>query len=150
MVWSSSPRLADLEIEIRDELENVLNHEELLWRQKARCDWLQFGDHNTKYFHSRTMQRRKSNRIMSLHMSSEDWSANQNFLPDEVDRFFEKLYGENPSPISYLPFDLFPRFTKEEIDFLSKPILNNEIKKALFDMAPLKALGSDNFHAHFF
>ncbi|KAA3479433.1 Retrovirus-related Pol polyprotein LINE-1 [Gossypium australe] len=32
--------LASVEIEIRHELENVLHHEELLWKQKARCDWL--------------------------------------------------------------------------------------------------------------
>ncbi|KAH1091471.1 hypothetical protein J1N35_018728 [Gossypium stocksii] len=55
MDWSSFRRLIDLELEIQDELENVLNHEELLWRQKARCDWLHFGDCNTRYFHSHTM-----------------------------------------------------------------------------------------------
>ncbi|KAH1073282.1 hypothetical protein J1N35_025610 [Gossypium stocksii] len=38
MEWSSSNRLADLELEVREELECVLNHEELLWKQKARCD----------------------------------------------------------------------------------------------------------------
>ncbi|KAK5833183.1 hypothetical protein PVK06_016998 [Gossypium arboreum] len=30
--------LAPVEMEIRRELENVLHHEELLWKQKAQCD----------------------------------------------------------------------------------------------------------------
>ncbi|KAK5775605.1 hypothetical protein PVK06_043512 [Gossypium arboreum] len=72
MDWSSSSRMVDLEMEVRNELENVLNHEGLLWRQKARCDWLQFGDCNTKYFHSHTMKRRKFNHIMALHISSRE------------------------------------------------------------------------------
>ncbi|KAH1090411.1 hypothetical protein J1N35_017668 [Gossypium stocksii] len=33
---------------------------------------------------------------------------------------------------------------------LEKSVSNKEIKKALFDMAPLKALGSDGFHVLFF
>ncbi|KAH1066052.1 hypothetical protein J1N35_031039 [Gossypium stocksii] len=39
---------------------------------------------------------------------------------------------------------------EEDIDFLKKLISNEEIKKALFDMALLKAPRSDGFHAHFF
>ncbi|KAH1038521.1 hypothetical protein J1N35_040264 [Gossypium stocksii] len=31
-----------------------------------------------------------------------------------------------------------------------KVVSDEEVKKALFDMAPLKALGSDGFHAFFF
>lgn len=36
--YSYANELVHQEMEIRDELENVLNHEELLWRQKTRCD----------------------------------------------------------------------------------------------------------------
>ncbi|KAH1080236.1 hypothetical protein J1N35_019997 [Gossypium stocksii] len=110
MEWSSSSRLADLELDVREELECMLNHEELLWRQKVRCDWLQFRDRNTKYFHSRTIRRRKFNRIMALCTSSGEWSSDQSTLSDKEDDF----------------------------DFLNKPILNDEIKNALFDMSPLK------------
>lgn len=40
MDWSGSNWLVNLEMEIQDELENDLNHEELLWKQKAMHDWL--------------------------------------------------------------------------------------------------------------
>ena len=34
----------------REELEELLNKEELLWAQKARSKWILKGDKNTKYF----------------------------------------------------------------------------------------------------
>ncbi|KAA3479708.1 LINE-1 reverse transcriptase isogeny [Gossypium australe] len=42
-----------------------------------------------------------------------------------------------------IPPNIFPHFKEQDIDFLNKPVLNDEIKKALFDMAPLKTPGSD-------
>lgn len=35
---SKGSRSLQLEIEVREELDNVLQHEELIWKQKARCD----------------------------------------------------------------------------------------------------------------
>ncbi|KAA3485757.1 reverse transcriptase [Gossypium australe] len=147
---SNSRRLANLEMEVRDELESVLNHEDLLWRQKARCDWLQFGDRNTKFFHTRTIQRRNFNRILALRISNGEWCSEQETLREEAVKFFEELYGECPEPISDTPSNIFTSLKDQDIDFLKKPILNDEIKKALFDMAPLKAPGSDGYHAIFF
>ena len=35
---------------IREELEDLLDREELLWAQKARTKWILQGDRNTKHF----------------------------------------------------------------------------------------------------
>ncbi|KAA3478810.1 Beta-glucosidase 46 [Gossypium australe] len=148
--YTDSSFLARQEMEIRDELENVLNHEELLWHQKARCDWLHLGDRNTKFFHSRTIKRRKFNRITNLRISNGEWCSNQDTLRSEAVKFFENLYGEEPQVMRDLPNIRFPRLKDSEITFLKGEITDKEIKKALFDMAPLKAPGSDGFHAHFF
>ncbi|KAA3474394.1 putative Transposon TX1 [Gossypium australe] len=42
-------RKRDLSVDLSlcQELEDALHHEELLWKQKARCDWLKLGDQNT-------------------------------------------------------------------------------------------------------
>ncbi|KAA3468779.1 Retrovirus-related Pol polyprotein LINE-1 [Gossypium australe] len=150
MDQSSSRSLATLKMEVRDELESVLNHEGLLWRPKARCDWLQFGDRNTKFFHSRTLQRRKFNRILALRVNNGEWCSDQSILSDEAVKFFENLYGENPRPMTGIPSNIFPCLKKQDINFLNKSVLNDEIKNALFYMDPLKAPESDGFHAHFF
>ncbi|KAL1185315.1 hypothetical protein V6Z11_A01G107100 [Gossypium hirsutum] len=67
--------------------------------EKARCDWLQLRDCNTNFFHSRTIQMRKFNRITTLRVDN---------------------------------------------------VSDEEIKKALFDINPLKASRSNGFHTHFF
>ncbi|KAK5825017.1 hypothetical protein PVK06_019819 [Gossypium arboreum] len=64
-------------MDIREELEEVLNHEELLWKKKVKLE-------------------------------------------------------------------------QSDINFLGKEVTNEEIKMTLFDMAPLKALESDGYHAIFF
>lgn len=48
-----------------------------------------------------------------------------------------------------LPPSSFPQLDYSDRDFLGKTISNNEIKNALFNMAPLKALEGDGFHALF-
>jgi hypothetical protein len=36
------------------------------WQQRARTDWLQHGDKNTKFFDQKASQRRKKNRIKEI------------------------------------------------------------------------------------
>lgn len=49
-----------------------------------------------------------------------------------------------------MPPNRFPQFASTDSDFLGRVVTNEEIKRAMFDMAPLKAPGSDDFHAIFF
>lgn len=147
---SSLDRLAQLEADVRDEPKNLLDHEELLWGQKTRCDWLQFSDQNTEFFHSRTVRQRKFNFIHALRNENGESCLDQEVLQDEAVQYFENLYGERTTPIRGLSTNLFPCFNSQDIAFLSRVITEEEIKKALFDMTPLKAPGIDSFHAHFF
>ncbi|KAA3481132.1 endonuclease/exonuclease/phosphatase family protein [Gossypium australe] len=66
MKCSSFNHLLHLKIKVWKELKTVLHHEELLWKQKANCDWLKLSDQNTKFFHKRTVQRIKCNKIIAL------------------------------------------------------------------------------------
>lgn len=57
--WTASKKLQkELEVEYR--------REESYWHQKSRVQWLKEGDHNTKFFHSYTRQRRRMNCIQRL------------------------------------------------------------------------------------
>ena len=50
----------------REELEELLNREELMWAQKARTKWFLHGDRNTRYFQTVVKQRRSRNRILQI------------------------------------------------------------------------------------
>ncbi|MBA0766919.1 hypothetical protein Gotri_015910 [Gossypium trilobum] len=114
----------------QEELDSILHREELLRKQKARYNWLNLRDRNNRFFHSRTLQRRKANSINAL--------RNQ------------KLYGELLTKLGDLPPSSFPQLGQCDKKFLGKLILDEEIKSSHFDMAPRKAPGNDGFHALFF
>ncbi|KAL1126471.1 hypothetical protein V6Z11_A13G113600 [Gossypium hirsutum] len=142
---SSFKSLFHQEILIREELDNVLHHEEMLWKQKSRCEWLTLGDRNTSYFHRRTVQRRNFNKITALRDTDGDWIFDPEILKTEAVRFFQKLYGENPGLLGTMPSSAFPILNTEDADFLERNVTNEEIKVTLFNMTPLKAPGSDGF-----
>ncbi|KAK5845345.1 hypothetical protein PVK06_001517 [Gossypium arboreum] len=148
--YHGTHHLNQIDLSLHQELENVLHHEELLWRQKAMCDWLKMGDRNTKYFHTRALQRRKNNHIHAIRDSDGNWIYDPKLIEREANVFFQRLYKDVPDPLGTLPPNRFPHLDPVDIGFLRKPVSNEEIKVALFDMAPLKALGNDGFHALFF
>lgn len=43
---------------VKAEINSLLYHEEVAWRQRSSSIWLPAGDKNTKFFHQRARQRR--------------------------------------------------------------------------------------------
>ncbi|KAK5824615.1 hypothetical protein PVK06_019396 [Gossypium arboreum] len=150
MDYSSSHHLDQVDLSLCQELESVLHHEELFWKQKVRCDWLKLRDQNTKFFHTCTLLRGKNNCITAIRKSDGNWIYDPKDIEDEANDFFQRLYREIPAPLGGLPHSGFPQLDPTDINFLEKPMSNEEIKEAMFDMAPLKAPRSDGFHALFF
>ncbi|KAH1090891.1 hypothetical protein J1N35_018148 [Gossypium stocksii] len=119
-------------------------------KTKGSLYWLQLRDRNTKCYHSRTIKRRNFNRITAFRIDNRDWCTDQDILCNKVVEFFKRLYGEVLPNIGTNPYFSFLRLTSSEISILEADITNEEIKKVLFNMAPLKVPGTDGFHAHFF
>lgn len=55
---------------IREDLEVLLYREEIMWTQKARSNWILYGDRNIKYFQIMIRQRRA--RYQILHIKYEE------------------------------------------------------------------------------
>ncbi|KAL8151271.1 hypothetical protein V2J09_021079 [Rumex salicifolius] len=74
--------LLQLQQDLSTQLEKTLEEEEVLWFQKARDKWLQFGDRNTKFFHTSTIIRRRQNKIEKLKDSSGNWVEDRKDLEE--------------------------------------------------------------------
>lgn len=116
-----SHKLIMLEKKIRTELEFVLDHEESLWKQKSRKDWLALGDRNTRYFHSQVNKRRHVNNIKSLKLADDLWCYDEEKIKHEVVSFFRKLYTTESNVTGIFPLrNSFPSFGAEMDFFLRK------------------------------
>ena len=64
-------RVAPIHVELKtnERLIELYHREEIMWRQRARIEWLALGDKNTKFFHMRASLRRKKNMIKALENS---------------------------------------------------------------------------------
>ncbi|RYR73445.1 hypothetical protein Ahy_A02g007794 [Arachis hypogaea] len=64
--YEKNPFLEKLEAKLNKELEDILDKEKILWIQKSRDLWVVDEDHNTRYYHTRTVIRRRRNKILKL------------------------------------------------------------------------------------
>ncbi|XP_043717635.1 uncharacterized protein LOC122665544 [Telopea speciosissima] len=141
------------ESELQKLLDVQLQREEEMWRQKSRLDWIKGGDKNTSFFHVTTLRRRHRNMILKLKAPSGEWS----FSPTEVSNIlcnhFQDLYSSEPINNNALTsvLDAVQPVVTDELNLtLCSAPREEEIRAALFRMAPLKSQGPDGLPPIFF
>jgi hypothetical protein len=148
---NNSGGLRRLENKLQTELSVLLKQEELMWHQRSRARWLLDGDRNTKYYHLKTVQRRRKNNVTMLKDANGQWIEDVNQLQKLANEFYIKLFTEDnlvrewhQTPISY------PLLTQDELQQLAAPITQEEVRSAVFNMHPWKAPGLGGFPAGFY
>uniref|UniRef100_A0A2N9GVI8 Reverse transcriptase domain-containing protein n=1 Tax=Fagus sylvatica TaxID=28930 RepID=A0A2N9GVI8_FAGSY len=119
-----SESLFRIEKNLREDYFNILKIEEDFWALKSRVGWVVEGDRNTKFFHTSTLMRRRSNKIVRLRNSVGEWITNSNLIRLHIQRGFVDLFSTShlhvPSGFS-LP-SWTPRVSKIEALAISAPI----------------------------
>ena len=119
---------------------------------KSRVGWIVEGDRNTKFFHTSTLVRRRSNKIVRLRNSVGEWITDSNLIRLHIQRGFEDLFSTShlhvPSGFS-LP-SWAPRVSDLEALDISAPVSDKDIKTSLWSFKPFKAPGPDGLHPGFF
>ncbi|XP_038687586.1 uncharacterized protein LOC119986972 [Tripterygium wilfordii] len=150
---SFSTRLHRLELKLRKELDMVLYQEELLWYQKSREEWIKSGDRNTKFYHASTIIKRSRSKVESLRDMGDNsiWVSDPMEIQQMVNCYFQSLFTADGScDISLAARNSFPELNPEHREIIAASFRHEDIKQALFDMAPFKAPGPDGFHAGFY
>ena len=82
-----------------------------MWAQKARSDWVLFGDKNTRFFQTVVKQRRVKNRIMHLKRGDGSFIDDLGEIEDILAKHFKSAFEDNV-PLSYarslLKLELYP------------------------------------------
>ena len=63
--------------QVQNQINEMLEREEIMWKQRSWISWLKEGDRNTKYFHRQASDRKKKNGIKGLKDGSRRWYTNQ-------------------------------------------------------------------------
>ncbi|XP_074347311.1 uncharacterized protein LOC141686156 [Apium graveolens] len=132
------------------QLDNIYNQREIFWRQRSKQLWLKAGDKNSKYFHKTASQRRRTNRIQKLQNSDGQWVDWENGLPDLISQYFTELFSATESNWHEVVDCVTGTITERQNKELMKPVDEEEVRAALFQMNPDKAPGPDGMTPGFF
>ncbi|CAL9005467.1 unnamed protein product, partial [Prunus brigantina] len=147
----SNTFLSKLKISLIKEYNCVLEQEAMFWKQKSRLQWLQEGDQNTKFFHLTTIIRRRRNKIERLKNNEGVWVEEAQDIKGLAMAYFEQFFSQEIVEHSDLTLPkLFPVIDSTDLELLEKEVDMAEIKRSLFGIGGLKALGVDGFPACFY
>ncbi|GJY53051.1 RNA-directed DNA polymerase, eukaryota, reverse transcriptase zinc-binding domain protein [Tanacetum coccineum] len=125
--------------------------EEKVLRQKTKIQWLKDGDHNSTYFHNMLKGRKFRSRIKVVYDAQGNKFEGDDIAFKFVDHFQKFLGSEDEV---FLIDDLDSLFINK-LDaqcaaHMIRPVLNDEIKLAMFSIEDDKAAGPDGFSSKFF
>ena len=137
--------------QLRREINDLLDSEETIWRQRSKVHWYREGDRNTKFFHARASERRKKNTILGIWNDDGFWCESKESIVATTVSYFEKIYStSSPSGISEV-VDALPRCVTEDMNAeLTKVFTRDEVTTTLQQLHPTKASGPDGMSAIFF
>ena len=135
-----------VEHKINERLIEMYHKEEIMWRQRARIQWLSAGGKNTRFFHLRASLRRKKNMIKALQNSLGAIVVDPDELKAMANSFYQTLYTSEGVENMDAVLDHVPRKVTEEMNArLNAEYTSDEVKAALFQMFPTKHLAQTDF-----
>ena len=142
---------SDEEKAVEERIVELCFREEIMWRQRARIQWLSEGDSNSKFFHRKVSARKAKNRIVLLQRGDGTLCTEGHEMESMATSFYENLYAsENTVGIEEVLSRIPVKVDGQMNSKLNAPYSKEEVKTALFQMFPTKAPGPDGFPAHFF
>jgi hypothetical protein len=140
-----------LESQLKLELEDLLVKEEIYWRNKSRETWLTCNDLNTKYFHTSTLIKRRSNAVDFLKSDSGVWLSDRPAIGGQFVTHFSNLFSTSNPTIDEDLLNLFFATISDDDNVILCSIPSEiEVVQALASLGSTKSPGPDGFTALFY
>ncbi|GJT89402.1 hypothetical protein Tco_1071119 [Tanacetum coccineum] len=117
--------------------------------QKAKIKWALEGDENTSFFHGSLKKKRHQLAIKGILMNGE-WVEDPGRVKAEFISLFRKRFQQPPGAPPSLDSDPLSRLSPAQSDYLERPIIREEIKRAIWDCGGDRAPGPDGYTFKFF
>lgn len=102
--------------QLEQEINLLLDKEAKMWSQMSRVMWLKDGDQNTKFFHSKAMQRRRKNYITNLQDASSRQCTQHAQVVDTIVNFYQDLFTTTNSASFEEATDTIPQLVTTEMN----------------------------------
>ncbi|XP_074362148.1 uncharacterized protein LOC141702349, partial [Apium graveolens] len=112
--------------EVREEYLNLLERQEMYWKQRAKQFWLQEGDRNTRFFHRYASARKNKNSIKRLRDANGDWCDTEEGIQGVVTTYFDQLFKSTEGGGKLSPRETVNQVTGEENEDLLAPVTKEE------------------------
>jgi hypothetical protein len=122
--------------------------ERCMWRQRSRFLWLKEGDCNSKFFHVKASARRRKSLIPSITVNDVT-TVDQERKKEAIWKHFNDLIGTYKPSSSSINLSIL-QFPVIDMQSLSNPILESEVRETILELHPEKAPGPDGFTGLFY
>lgn len=135
---------------IRRDYLQLLERQEVFWKQRAKQFWLGEGDKNTKFFHKFASVRKERNKLKRLKDEQGQWHDTDEAIKEVIVSYFNTLFCasgiDDVLPDSYR----VKKVSELQNHNLLLPIMEDEVKRAVFAMHQDKSPGMDGLNPAFF
>ncbi|XP_074336668.1 uncharacterized protein LOC141673834 [Apium graveolens] len=137
-------------LKARDKLNDILLHEELYWKQRAKLFWLREGDENTRFFHTSATTKKKANRINFLVNEDRVRVDKVEDMGELIKGYYQRIFAA-PEEATSNDSTASPRIvTQSQNNELVADVTFEEFTEAMNQMHPDKASGPDGLNPAFY
>ncbi|KAH1075467.1 hypothetical protein J1N35_027795 [Gossypium stocksii] len=108
------------------ELNIKADKEELFWEQRARVNWLRFGDRNTKFFHNSAIHYKRKNKVVGLENETGVLITDETELSKLATTYFKDLFSSQPDGFPAIFYQKFWHIVGEDVIGYCLAILNDQ------------------------
>lgn len=86
---------------LKNEKNELLKREEIIWKQISKIEWLQSGDKNTTFSHNKASNRRSRNMIDKIQNSEGIWVNKKDEIEEIILGYFKAIFtSSNPTNLN--------------------------------------------------